>query len=99
MKSYIAKLMLQGNPLVRIAFIVCSIIFLSHQDVQATHIVGGDLTYQCLGGNRYRITLTVRRDCLLGAQDAPFDDPASIGLFDLTTGLLITDLNPVGFPN
>ncbi|HMN04636.1 MAG TPA: PKD domain-containing protein [Flavobacteriales bacterium] len=29
----------------------------------ATHIAGGEIYYQCLGGNQYRITMVVYRDC------------------------------------
>src|SRR5690606_4448185 len=43
--------------------------------------------YRCLGNNLYEIRLLLRRDCLLGAPDAPFDDPASIGFFDATTNV------------
>jgi len=46
----------------------------------ATHIVGGTLTYQYLGSNQYRIYLTVYRDCFGG--QAPFDDPAVVGIFN-----------------
>ncbi|MGE0636438.1 MAG: PKD domain-containing protein [Bacteroidia bacterium] len=46
----------------------------------ATHIVGGTLTYEYLGGNQYRIYLTVYRDCFGG--QAPFDDPAVVGIFN-----------------
>ncbi|TAH39164.1 MAG: PKD domain-containing protein [Bacteroidetes bacterium] len=46
----------------------------------STHIVGGELNYRQLTGNEYEITLTVYRDCFGG--QAPFDDPASIGVFD-----------------
>jgi hypothetical protein len=35
--------------------------FLSH--THATHLMGGDLSYECLGGNQYKITLKVYRDC------------------------------------
>lgn len=49
-------------------------------EVSATHIVGGDISYRCLGGDRYEITLTLRRDCLFG--QPPFDNPASVGIFD-----------------
>lgn len=48
--------------------------------LSATHIVGGEMYYECLGNNQYRITLKVYRDCFLG--QAPFDDPAIIGIFD-----------------
>lgn len=29
----------------------------------ATHVQGGDITYTCLGGNQYRITMSFYRDC------------------------------------
>ncbi len=48
----------------------------------ATHIVGGDLTYKCVGDERYEFTLTVRRDCDFGDPAAQFDNPASIGFYD-----------------
>ncbi|NNK89377.1 MAG: hypothetical protein HKO89_02105, partial [Saprospiraceae bacterium] len=51
--------------------------------VNGTHIVGGELTYKCLGNNEYEVTLIVRRDCENGAEDAPFDDPAVVGVFDI----------------
>ena len=38
------------------------------------------MNYRYLGNNKYQITLTVYRDCINGR--APFDDPASIGVFD-----------------
>jgi len=45
----------------------------------ATHIVGGEMNYRCLGNDQYEITLTVFRDCDTGIPD--FDDPASIGIY------------------
>lgn len=33
------------------------------QSLQATHVMGADLTYSCLGGNQYEFTLTLYRDC------------------------------------
>lgn len=90
------NLMFKGKLVIRLVCLIGAILFLSSNDAKATHIVGGDLTYRCLGNNMYRLTLTVRRDCLLGAADAPFDDPASIGIFDLITGQRITNI--VGFP-
>ena len=54
----------------------------------ATHIVGGTLTYEYLGGNQYRIHLTVYRDCFGG--QAPFDDPAVVGVFDINNNLITT---------
>jgi gliding motility-associated-like protein len=60
--------------------------------------VGGELTYVCLGNNDYRITLKVYRDCFNG--QAPFDNPAPVGIFD-GNGVLFTviDLNFPGSTN
>ena len=47
-------------------FVFCclmAIIFAPTQQVSATHLMGGDLSYECLGNNQYRITLRVYRDC------------------------------------
>lgn len=32
-------------------------------NLQASHLMGGDLTYQCISGNTFRIRLTLYRDC------------------------------------
>ena len=83
----ILNILNSGKMALRMIFIMCSLLMLSQQDAKATHIVGGNLTYRCLGNNQYEIRLSLRRDCLLGAPDAQFDDPASIGFFDATTNL------------
>ncbi len=31
--------------------------------VNATHVEGGDITYKCLGGNQYKVFLSIYRDC------------------------------------
>lgn len=58
--------------------------------LKATHIVGGELTYLCLGGNQYELTLTVYRDCYTGVP--AFDDPAAIGIFDVNWKLKQSNL-------
>ncbi len=65
------------------------IVFLSITSSFATHIVGGELYYQSLGGDQYKIILKVYRDCLNGV--APFDNPASIGVFN-SSGSLIDEI-------
>ncbi|MBI1286525.1 MAG: T9SS type B sorting domain-containing protein [Flavobacteriales bacterium] len=64
--------------------------FITVQRVSATHIVGGELVYTYLGNSQYAITLVVYRDCLSG--QAPFDDPAAIGIFN-SSGTLVQDLS------
>ncbi len=64
--------------------------------LNATHIVGGDLTYKCLGNNEYEITLTMRRDCYNGSEEAAFDDPASIGIYRASDGWFMKGLGDFG---
>lgn len=47
---------------------------------QATHIVGGSLTYRCLGNDTFELVLTLYTDCLFGQAD--YDDPAWVGVFN-----------------
>lgn len=61
----------------------------------ASHVAGGNLTYECIGGNNYRVTLEFRRDCFNGNPLAQFDDPASIGIFD-SFGNMMNDLGSGG---
>jgi FOG: PKD repeat len=63
---------------------------------QASHIVGGELTYTCEGNNTYLLTLTLYRDCLDGQRDALAQDvPAWLGVFSLdpTSNFSIIDTN------
>ena len=60
-------------------FILFIILSLSTYYANATHIIGGELNYKCLGNNKYEIALTVYRDCFYG--QAQFDNPVSIGIF------------------
>lgn len=55
---------------------------LSLEQAQATHIVGGEMNYSCLGNDQYQIELTIYRDCFFADPRAFFDDPAFIGIFD-----------------
>ena len=61
-------------------FLSLSALLLSNLPTNATHIVGGELYYTFLGGNRYEFTLVIYRDCINGRPW--FDDPAYIGVFD-----------------
>ena len=63
--------------------------------LKATHIVGGEMNYTCLGNDQYEITLTIFRDCFNGDPNAWFDNPASIGIFDRENQLLQEVLIPL----
>jgi gliding motility-associated-like protein len=66
-------------------------LFLQTLSASATHIVGGQLNYEYMGhGDWYKITLTVFRDCYYGIPE--YDNPASIGIFDGVTNVLVTEL-------
>jgi len=56
----------------------------------ASHIVGGELHYEYLGNDNYKVILKVYRDCYNGIP--PFDDPVNIGIYD-TLGNLVTVLD------
>ncbi len=57
--------------------------------LNASHIVGGEITYRCLGDNNFEISMTIYRDCFYGVPF--FDNPASIGFFD-EDNQLVTDV-------
>jgi len=66
--------------------LILSILFvISFAVTYATHIVGGQMTYIKLSNNNYAVTLSVYRDCFNGVP--PFDNPASIGVFDSNNNL------------
>jgi gliding motility-associated-like protein len=54
---------------------------------KASHIVGGNFTYVCLGNNTYEFTLSIYRDCLPPSQGGgnpaalTSDDPAFISIY------------------
>ncbi|MBA3829136.1 MAG: gliding motility-associated C-terminal domain-containing protein [Taibaiella sp.] len=62
---------------------------------KASHIVGGEVTYKCLGGNSYAITVSIYEDCLTGLPEAiAQDDPAFLNIFDDIDSSIFRD--PVG---
>jgi len=69
----------------KLLFIIVFVSFLVPK-ANATHIVGGELNYIYLDNNDYEIRLTVYRDCFNGVP--PFDDPASLGIFNSNNVLL-----------
>ncbi len=63
-----------------------SLLLLVFANANATHIVGGELSYTFLGANNYRITLKLYRDCLNG-------QPNFGGLGEGEAILNVTDYN------
>ncbi|MGB0930069.1 MAG: T9SS type A sorting domain-containing protein [Chitinophagales bacterium] len=57
------------------------VLFLPFNDIEARHLIGGELSYTCLGNDNYEISLEIFRDCNC-VNCAPFDDPANIFIFN-----------------
>ncbi|BDS12476.1 T9SS type B sorting domain-containing protein [Aureispira anguillae] len=66
------------NTLQRIIFCTAFVVFPLMSN--ASHIVGGEMNYRCLGNNRYEVRLQLFRDCDAGIPW--FDHIASIGVYD-----------------
>lgn len=79
----------------KLSMFIVMLIMCNIQDVSATHVVGGELKYRYIGNDRYEITLTFRRDCINGADDAQFDPIANVWIFS-GDGNLKTNLGANG---
>lgn len=63
------------------------LIFISSPIIlNASHIVGGKITYRFLGSGNYEIKLTVYRDC---SDPIDFDNPATLTIFDAGTNAIV----------
>ncbi len=66
----------------------------------ATHIVGGDITYKKISNNvlaktsKFLITMNLRRDCFLGAENAEFDINAKIRIYRTNGQLFLETTMP-----
>lgn len=47
-----------------IAFVCLLSLLTINFNAHASHTMGADLTYECLGGNQYKVTLSFYRDCI-----------------------------------
>lgn len=67
--------------------------------VYATHVVGGEVTYKCLGNNWYLIKIDLYIDCLNGEPTAISQDkPAYIGIFDADKPSQFTIIDSIAKP-
>ena len=67
-----------------IKVILFGILLLNGIQVEARHIIGGNITYRCLGNDRYRFTLEMYRDCNC-TDCAPLDPAAAVGVFQCSS--------------
>ncbi|MEM6698505.1 MAG: PKD domain-containing protein, partial [Bacteroidota bacterium] len=79
-------------PFFKATVAVLALVFCFSYSSNASHIVGGEIGYRCLGDGRYEITLNVYRDCFYAEEDTEFDNPASVGIFNARTGMLLQEL-------
>ena len=61
-------------------------IFICLNQLKASHLVGGKITYRYLGTNKYEIKLTVYRDC---SDPVYFDTPAIISIYNKSNNNLV----------
>ncbi len=64
-------------------------VLLVSNSIQASHLIGGDLSYSYLGSNKYRIQLQIFRDC---NDPRDFDNPASITVYESNGKLIVNRL-------
>lgn len=74
----------------KLIFIILS--FIISLELFASHIVGGDIYYDYLGNNNYRITVVLFRDC--ASTGAEYDNPMSVGIFNSSNVLVQEVLIP-----
>ena len=55
--------------------------------VYGAHLVGGDISYECMGNNKYQVRLRVYRDCA-DPRSTDFDEFATIAIYDDASTLL-----------
>ena len=61
--------------------------------VHATHIVGGEMYYDHLGGSQYQVTVKLYRDCT----GIAFDNPIRVGVYNAVTNQFLFSQN-IPFP-
>jgi len=57
-----------------------AIFIIAYSHVFANHLIGGELSYKCEGGNTYSIELSIFRDCYC-TMCADFDEAAALSIF------------------
>lgn len=85
-KNWISNYFLLKIPFrITNAFSSLSIMFMllmSSSTINASHIIGGDITYKCIGNNTFEFTITFYQDCIDGEPEAIlFDNPAFYAIY------------------
>lgn len=61
--------------------VIIALVFLLSNQTKAYHLIGGELTYECLGNDDYTIRLKIYRDCYC-TNCADFDNPAYVFIYN-----------------
>jgi len=78
-------------------FLIAAITFFMSFHSFASHIIGGEIYYDSLGDNKYKITLDIYRDCLNFSTS--FDNPISYTVFNSDGTIYSTYYVPMPVPN
>lgn len=62
----------------RILFVLCAFVF-SSAALRAAHLVGGEMSYECLGNGLYSVQVIIYRDC--NSTGAAFDDSIAVSAY------------------
>lgn len=67
-------------------FLLVAALTMFSKQVSASHIMGSDITFRCLGGNNYQVVVTVYRDCsgISAPTSIPVDVSSSCGTQTIT---------------
>lgn len=69
--------------------LIVIVFIFTHSLLYASHIVGGEIYYDYLGNNQYKVSIALYRDCF--STGALYDDPLSLGIFDHNNQLLYNE--------
>ena len=72
--------------MVRKLIISTLLVLTTFSQAMASHVVGGELNYRCLGNDQYEISLRFYRDC----SGVGFPNPARVDIFDVNGNRLQT---------
>lgn len=71
-------------------FLFISMLFFAYQ-AKSTHLIGGEIYYECLGNNTWVVGVTMYRDCYVipGQGAASFDENLRVSIYKASTNQLI----------
>ncbi len=78
------------------AVLLLLVFLFARYEGRAAHLIGGEISYTCVGANIYDIKLRIYRDC--GGGGAPFDGIARVAVYDINNNLvtqLTANLGPI----